>query len=276
MQIFLRYAQKTTDLPNNFITKAYDCHLLFILKGRGKITLGEKEFDLKENTLCYYPSAVRYLPCSIGDAPMEFITLNFDFDRKNQNIVKVLSPVAEESFICDNAILPDADALPDIFKNHFLFENAVEFRDDFIKLTEEFLEDTPYSKEKAEAKLQYLLLSVATCSPENGKDIYWEILSYIKSNLLTIRSNDEIAQALSYHSYYLNKIFKEKTGTSMHQYIINERLKTAANLLVTTSYDIGKVAKLSGFDNPRHFSTCFSKKYNCTPSSMSKRKNQLV
>lgn len=276
MQIFLRYARNTSYLPNNFVTKAYDCHILFILKGTGKILLEEKEFDLKENTLCYYPSATRYFPTSSEETPMEFITLNFDFDRENSGLVKALSPVSENDFLIEKAIMPNNDSLPDIFKNYFVFENAIEFRDEFIKLTDEFTEDTPISKEKSEAKLQYLLLCLATHSQENSKDIFSEILTYIKNNLLTINSNEEIAQALNYHSYYLNKIFKEKTGTSIHQYIINERLKIAASLLISTSYNISSIAKLSGFENTRHFSTAFRKKYNCTPSTMSKRKNPLI
>ncbi len=276
MQIFLRYARSTTELPNNFVTKAYDCRLLFILKGTGKILIQDKEFDIKENTICYYPSGTRYLPVSTGNFPMEFITLNFDFDHTNKHISKAMPPAKESEFIESKSLVPNYDILPEMLKYPFVFENAIEYRDDFLKLTTEFSEDTPFGKEKAEAKLQYLLLSIATSPLKNNADIFSDTMSYIKNNLFTILTNEEIAKALNYHSYYLNKIFKEKTGTSMHQYIVNERLKTAADLLSTTTMNVSNVAKTTGFKNIRHFSTAFSKKYKCTPSAMRQRRNIFI
>ncbi len=275
MDIFLRYAKKTCDLPNNFITKAYDCRILFILNGTGKIWLDNKEYLLKENTLCYYPAATPYFPKSSDDFPMEFVTLNFDFNRNYTNFVNAFAPVAEKDFLSDRAVLP-TEEVPEIFKSYFVLENAVEYREDFLKLVNEFSADVPYGKEKAETKLKYLLLSMTTHSFCKENRIFEETLSYIKNNILSINSNEEIAQFMNYHSYYLNKIFKEKTGTSMHRYIINERLKIAADLLITTSHNVNEVAKLSGFENSRHFSTAFMKKYKCTPSSMRKRSKTFI
>lgn len=128
------------------------------------------------------------------------------------------------------------------------------------------------------SKEVYMILRIFVSKLSFCKEnrIFEETLSYIKNNILSINSNEEIAQFMNYHSYYLNKIFKEKTGTSMHRYIINERLKIAADLLITTSHNVNEVAKLSGFENSRHFSTAFMKKYKCTPSSMRKRSKTFI
>ncbi|MBE6729484.1 MAG: helix-turn-helix domain-containing protein [Ruminococcaceae bacterium] len=276
MQILLRCAKCTTYLPNNFTTRAYDCRLLFILNGKGKILLNDREYSLKENTIAYYPAGTRYFPQSSSDFPLEFITLNFDFDRKNENLSKILPTVSEEKFIEANAILPTTEGLPELYKQPFILENTIEYRDDFIKLSEEFTKGTPLEKQKAEAKLQYLLLCIATHPLYNTKDIFSQTINFIKNNLFTIQTNEDIARVLNYHSYYLNKIFKDRTGTSIHQYIINERLKYAANLLITTTYSINQIASLSGFENARHFSTAFQKKYKCTPSSMRKKRNTFI
>ena len=52
MNIFLRYAAETTNLPNHFRTVAYDARILYILSGRGELDYGGERAPLEPCGLC--------------------------------------------------------------------------------------------------------------------------------------------------------------------------------------------------------------------------------
>ena len=60
MNIFLRYAAETTNLPNHFRTIAYDARILYILSGRGELDYGDARAPLEPLALGSYPSGVPY------------------------------------------------------------------------------------------------------------------------------------------------------------------------------------------------------------------------
>ena len=52
MNIFLRYAAETTNLPNHFRTIAYDARILYILSGRGELDYGGERAPIEPCGLC--------------------------------------------------------------------------------------------------------------------------------------------------------------------------------------------------------------------------------
>ncbi len=276
MELYLRYAANTSYLPNRFFTKAYDCRILFILEGTGEIKLGDETYELKKNVLCYYPAGTRYLPISSANDPLKFITLNFDFDKAYPHGFTIPSTVAEEKFCPENALVSHNGDVPELFKTYFVIQNAYNLRNIFLEIEQEYNGNERYGKEKAAAKLQYLCYCLPTYNIDINRELFNQILSFINDHLCTMQSNKELAQALNYHSYYLNKIFKEHTGMSIHQYLIKKRLEKAVQLLRNTNNSIAEIAKVCGFDNQRHFSSLFSKKLGCTPSQIRKSGSKLL
>lgn len=276
MEIYLRYAANTTYMPNRFFTKAYDCRMLFILEGTGEIKLGDETYELKKNVLCYYPAGTRYLPISSDDDTLKFITLNFDFDKIHPCRFSIPSTVAEQQFCPENALMSHEKDVPELFKSYFVIQNAHNLRNTFLEIAQEFNENERYAKEKAAAKLQYLCYCLPTYNAGINRELFNKIHDFINDNLCTLQSNEELAQALNYHPYYLNKIFKLQTGISIHQYILKKRLEKALQLLCDTNKSISEIAKLCGFDDQRHFSSLFSKKLGCTPSQIRKSGTKLL
>ena len=103
MNIFLRYAAETTNLPNHFRTIAYDARILYILSGRGELDYGDESALLEPCSLCYYPAGAPYYPRSVSAEPMRFVTLNFDFTREYAAVTDTQLPVPEST--CDSARL---------------------------------------------------------------------------------------------------------------------------------------------------------------------------
>ena len=72
---------------------------------------------------------------------------------------------------------------------------------------------------------------------------------------------------------YLNRIFKNVMKVSISQYIINERMKLAAQLLKKPELSMNAIAEGVGYSSYSYFVSAFKKYYDCTPSQY--RKNCL-
>ena len=77
----------------------------------------------------------------------------------------------------------------------------------------------------------------------------------------------EIAHELYVSEVYLRRLFREAYGCSPKRYILQRRLDRAVSLLETRYYTVSEVAELSGFADPRHFSTVFKKEFGSSPSA---------
>lgn len=65
--------------------------------------------------------------------------------------------------------------------------------------------------------------------------------------------------------------FKQYTGTTPMQYIVSVRITNAQMLLETTSYPVGEIGRIVGYDNPLYFSRIFHKQKGFSPSEYRKK-----
>lgn len=93
-----------------------------------------------------------------------------------------------------------------------------------------------------------------------------EILKYIDSNYYNNISINDIINHFALNKSYVMNIFKDKIGTTFHQYLNKERVFKSLNLLKNTELSITDIAYETGFDNQRTFNRLFKKYINLTPS----------
>lgn len=86
----------------------------------------------------------------------------------------------------------------------------------------------------------------------------YNIINFIHDNFQNELSLDCLAQKFYINKYYLCTLFKEVTGTSPNQYIINCRINKAKELLINNT-SVEKTCGLVGFNNLSHFSRTFKK-----------------
>ena len=60
------------------------------------------------------------------------------------------------------------------------------------------------------------------------------------------------------------------TGMSIKEFILDIRLKRAAQLLRESEYTIAEISDMTGFANPKYFSICFRRHFSITPSEFRK------
>lgn len=266
MDIFLRFAAETDYLPNPFFTKAYDQRILYILSGEGELRFPEKSFPLHEGTLCFYPSGQSYWPVSSTENRLRFVTLNFDFTAQYADQVNVLPPVAAEKFQ-ESLLLPSHLCVEhELYKAPFVFSDAHSLRDDFLSVSNIFNSNRTHRREAASARLCSMLYTLLDHTEAKASNAFSRALSYIDEHYADILSNQDIGRALHYHPYYLNRLFRQYTGHTLHHHLMDVRLKKAARLLMESDLSISEIAAAVGFENADHFSHCFAKRYGIPPT----------
>lgn len=100
----------------------------------------------------------------------------------------------------------------------------------------------------------------------NHKQIYLDIMDYIKlHNDQNIRVS-EIAKHFGYNEKYLSHLFAKITGIPLKQYILNQKIDTANFLLTDTNKAISEIAKELGYSDVHNFSRMYKKVTGLTPS----------
>lgn len=90
------------------------------------------------------------------------------------------------------------------------------------------------------------------------------ILDYINKNLSKNLSVDALSSKFYVSKYYLMHKFKEQTGYTLHNYILQKRL-IMANLLITNGENASDACAKSGFGDYSNFVRAFKKMFGLSP-----------
>lgn len=76
-----------------------------------------------------------------------------------------------------------------------------------------------------------------------------------------------LAARLNIHPSYLGNIFHQQTGFYFNDYLNEERLKYATELMETTNYKLKDIVDMAGFSSQTYFNRLFKRKYNVSPNA---------
>lgn len=91
------------------------------------------------------------------------------------------------------------------------------------------------------------------------------ILQYINHNLKEDLSVETLSARYYVSKYHLMRKFKQETGYTLHNYIVNKRLLTARTL-ISNGMPVTKAAQESGFAEYSTFSRAYRKQFKTNPS----------
>ena len=74
---------------------------------------------------------------------------------------------------------------------------------------------------------------------------------------------------------HYHNIFKYNTGVTLREYVENQRIKKATNLLISTNLSLAQIAYECGFSSQSYFSFVFKRKFNTTPRKYAEKINIL-
>lgn len=93
---------------------------------------------------------------------------------------------------------------------------------------------------------------------------------YIAEHLDERLLNEQIAHHLFLNTDYLNRTFKKETGITLSEYISNQRIEKAKELLLNSTLSVSEIAFEVGFQSFSYFSKIFKKKVLKEPSKYRK------
>ena len=108
-------------------------------------------------------------------------------------------------------------------------------------------------------------LLVEQIKTQSDHPIAIKIRRYIKTNLSNKLTLKEISDYLGYSPNYCDALFKKKTGFSIMDYVLRERIKQAKGLLAENVLSLKEIAETIGFDDYNYFSRTFKKKTGYSP-----------
>jgi AraC family transcriptional regulator len=191
----------------------------------------------------------------------EFIVLSLQSSQVN--------PVAHESVDPDYIeIIPRLQEYSDplLYGIGLGFKRAIESNELYGRLYVDLLTTTL----SVHLLRQYSGRKIVLKEYANGLSKYKlrQIIDYIDSRMADNLSLIELASIVGISQYYFSRLFKQSTGLTPHQYIIQRRVERAKQLLRRGDRNIADVAHAVGFSDQSHLTYHFKRILGITPRVM--------
>ena len=100
---------------------------------------------------------------------------------------------------------------------------------------------------------------------KNNRKIIEKTIEYINENLTSDLCLEKLSNLFGYTAIYFHKLFKSATGKTLHDYVEDQRIRKAIDLMLSTEKTLTQIAYDCGFSSQAYFSYAFKKKKGQTP-----------
>jgi len=101
-------------------------------------------------------------------------------------------------------------------------------------------------------------------------------VEYIQDQLDTELTVSGIAKAVYMSPYHFTRLFKESTGQSPYQYVVDARVRKAKELLTTGKFTISEAARQVGFVDQSHLTRHFKRVFGLPPKRLLNRRRPEI
>lgn len=223
--------------------------IYFVTKGKGSVIKGDKKFNLGANEGFLVTERERVYYYADPNDPWEYWWIGW----RGAKIEEFL----RRTSLWNNPVF-HYDPKSELFKQIQLLSTIKPIKNNDLRLT----------------ALMYSIFFQMTVSFPPHKEPSVSPIHYVDQILVLIHQNydrkitvHEIASALALDRSYLHRIFKEKMGCSIKDYLLQVRMDNACKLLRFTDLSIGDVGRSVGYDDELYFSRLFRKKMNLAPTA---------
>ncbi len=91
------------------------------------------------------------------------------------------------------------------------------------------------------------------------------VVAQMEANIEETLSRDDLARSVGLSSRQLERLFRDKLGSTPRRYYLGLRLRHARQMLLQTDFSVLGVALACGFVSASHFSKCYREYFDKTP-----------
>lgn len=260
--------------PNKHFQRSSEDWILYIITdGRMKITEVEKQYTLTAGDIMIFSPGKHHFGHPVNER-IDYYYIHFFWNglhdismSKEQYIqhktkrhqISSIHSEFSEPFLLPKYFHPSQTSFNEILEQtHLLLKNSTK---DFI-----------YQKSKNNALL--LLLLILMAQTEFTRILYTEsskaslpllILDFLKINYSNKITSTLLEQHFHHNFDYMNRRFKQYTGTTIFAFLEKYRIEQGKKLLKSQQFTISEIADSLGFCNAFYFSKVFKKHEHITP-----------
>ncbi len=237
---------------------------IYINSDGGSIVCSEKAYPIHKGTLCF-----------VGAGKYHYTMPEYpeDYDRSKLFVsTKLMDKILN--------ILPDNTFIQNFSARSFVYamiDDCVKEKVEslFVKL-KECENDEVCGIWEAVSVIIELLVLLKKHSLENTPDSSGSIsraIEYINSNIMKNLTIDEISQKVHLSKFHFCRLFKNTTGRTVMEYVLETRIVMAKNMLLNEKLSVTEISNHCGFSSISYFSRVFKEKTGVTPLEYKKQKN---
>ena len=267
---FIRKIERRPELWTGIYTcRAYDYRVFFIESGSINLTIDGEKYLMQENDMAIVPPDTPYFTEALDG--VQAYVINFDLCFENVDVPEKMAKY-EHIFQKEEVISKETwDIFPAVYRCEEGSEKI------FRKILNIWLDEDEFYLERCAAMLKSFIIETMFFSKnDRTPDLVKKLKKYLEENFKVNINNEDVGKIFSYHPNYVNRIFKEATGETLHSYLVQVRLKKALDMIIDGNMQISEVAAECGFSSYPYFIKCFREKYGVSPLKYRSRRNNVV
>ena len=234
----------------------------YVLKGSACVTVDDKVIKLCENQIIFHK-------------PMEFHSLRTDADKPtNLLIVSFSASGMLMNYFKDKTFLLNHSLKEELTRVINYLKSTGEYNDEELLpvISLEKMSKLPNGINYFKNLIENFLISLSVegesrvqIVKNSETDIYTDALRIISDYIYEKITVDELSRKCNVSSAYLKKIFAKYNGLGIHEYILQNKILIAKQMLAEGE-QVTTVADTLGFSSQNYFSTVFKRKTGVNPS----------
>ncbi|WP_028552165.1 response regulator transcription factor [Paenibacillus sp. UNC451MF] len=266
-------------------TQYFGCELSCYVGDRGQVTSLAKQFEglleLRKNNISPTNKVIFYNDCSQNSDEVDIIEMNVWLELLKRGAYhSILAGTDQYLTTLMNREQLSAQVLQKFLQSflqimyHFIQSKGLLSYQVLGELTStEQLSQAVRSVTDLKTWVrQTLELTIVSCRTEHT--LMSKIKGYVMQHLDQPISREDIAKYVNLHPDYLSRWYKKETQKSIMEYITEEKVRVAKEMLLTTDLSVSDIAMSVGYSNFSYFSKVFKHVVSMNPNEYRKTKSQ--
>ncbi|WP_458786700.1 AraC family transcriptional regulator [Vallitalea sediminicola] len=254
-----------------------EIEIMYVIKGKCTIMTEKQKYLLKKGDFILIDANIPHALIVDEEETCRMLNIEFIFKKSMSNYLAFGELVAQVKSV--NTMLK-------MKKSHIQLKDTGEVYNDLHKVINELNQNS--ENLMIQIQLMQLMIDISrqlvqfTDENISNKNIYVKkAIEYLYHHYDCDVKVSDIAGSINIHEGYLYRIFKQSTGKTLMNYLMEIRLDKAKIMLENTDISITDIAEYIGINSRQYFTYLYKQYYRVTPSnyrnnfSASKKKKRV-